>query len=55
MADPGVFLISFRSFQQQYTEKFYTLIWTRIVGVEGEHADHLTTTIATPKLSSLRY
>ena len=28
----------------------YDRIWTRIIGIEGEHIDHLTTTMA-PKIN----
>ena len=44
---PASFLY-FRSFQQQFYSKIvdYSRNRTRIVGVEGEHADHLTTTMA---------
>ena len=41
--------VYFRSFQtQMFTEKMvgFSGIRTRIVGVEGEHAYHLTTTTA---------
>ena len=38
----------FRSFQTQIVHKIvgFSGIWTRIVGLEGEHADHLITTTA---------
>ena len=40
--------VYFRSFQTQIYRKTVGIsgIQTRIVGVEGEHADHLTTTTA---------
>ena len=42
------FFVYFRSFQKQFYRKFvgFSWIWTQIVGVEGEHTDHLTTTTA---------
>ena len=48
MGQPRPLLVYFRSFQQQFYRKIVDLsgIRTRIVGVEGEHADHLTTTTA---------
>ena len=46
-ANPGFFFVSFRSFQKQIFQKIlyisFSGIRTRIVEVEGEHADHLTT------------
>ena len=44
--------VYFHSFQTQYYRKTlgFSGIRTRIVGVEGEHADHLTTTMALPIL-----
>ena len=47
-ADPGLFLFIFVLFKHNYSEKIvgFSGIRTRIVGVEGEHADHLTTTTA---------
>ena len=44
---PGLFLF-FRSFQIQFYRKIvdFSGIRTQIVGIEGEHADHLTTTTA---------
>ena len=48
MGQPSLFFVFFRSFQYQFYRKIVDLsrirIW--IVGVEGEHADHLTTTSA---------
>ena len=47
-ANRGLFLVYFCSFQtQNFTEKTVGVcgIRTRIVRVEGEHADHLTTTV----------
>ena len=48
MAHPGPLFVFFRSFKFNFTEKFldYSGIRTQIVGVEGDHADHLTTTTA---------
>ena len=48
MGQPRPLFVYFRSFQEQFYRKIVDLsgIWTRIVGVEGEHADHLTTTTA---------
>ena len=47
-ANPGLFFVYFRFFKHNNTEKTvgFSGIRTRIVGVEGEHADHLTTTTA---------
>ena len=47
-ANPGLFLFISRSFQTQFYRKTlgFSGIRTWIVGVEGEHADHLTTTTA---------
>ena len=47
-ANPGLFFVYFCSFQKQFYRKIVDLsrIRTRIVGVEGKHADHLTTTTA---------
>ena len=42
---PGLF-IYFRYFRQQFSIVEFIMISTWIVGVEGEHADHLTTTTA---------
>ena len=36
----------FRSFQTQILQETLLTIRTKIVGVEGEHTDHLTTTTA---------
>ena len=49
---PASFFVYFNSVQTQFfTEKTVVVsgIWTRIFGVEGEHANHLTTTTA-PKI-----
>ena len=48
MGQPRPLFVYFRSFQQQFYRKIvdHSGIRTRIVGVEGEHADHLTTTTA---------
>ena len=45
--NPGIFFIPFRYFQTISQNKTYGLrvIRTRIVRVEGKHADHLTTTL----------
>ena len=47
-AFPGHFFVYFRSFQSQILQKNVGVSGnrTRIVGAEGEHADHLTTTTA---------
>ena len=47
-ANPGLFLFIFVLFKHNTIEKTlgFSGIRTRIVGVEGEHADHLTTTTA---------
>ena len=48
MGQPGLFFY-FRSFQTQILQKKtvgFSGIRTRIVGLEGDHADHLTTTTA---------
>ena len=46
MAQPRPLFVYFRSFQIQFYRKIVdsSRIRTQIVGVEGEHADHLTTT-----------
>ena len=48
VGQPRPLFVYFRSFQTQYYRKTlgFSGIRTRIVGVEGEHADHLTTTSA---------
>ena len=49
---PASFLFTyFRSFQQQFYRKYldFSWTWTRIVGIEGKHAGHLTATMA-PKI-----
>ena len=48
MGHPRTLFVYFGSFQQQFLQKIvnFSKIGTRIVGVEGEHADHLTTTAA---------
>ena len=49
MGQPRPLFVSFRSFQSQSLQKNtvdVSRIQTRIVGVEGKHADHLTTTTA---------
>ena len=46
---PQPLFVYFRSFQTQILQKKTTAfsgIWTRIVGIEGEQAHHLTTTTA---------
>ena len=51
---PASFLFIFVLFQTQILQKKivdFTRIWTQIVGVEGEHDDHLTTTTAQINLS----
>ena len=44
VGQPRPLFVYFRSFQTQFYRK--TVGFSRIVGVEGEHADHLTTTTA---------
>ena len=48
VGQPGLFFICFRFFKHNISEKTvgFSGIGTWIVGVEGEHADHLTTTTA---------
>ena len=48
MGQPRPLFVYFRIFQTQYYRKIVDFSWfrTRIVGVEGKHADHLTTTTA---------
>ena len=48
MGQPRHLFVQFRSYQMQFYSQFVVLseIRTRIVRVEGEHADHLTTTTA---------
>ena len=48
MGQPRPLLIYFRSFRQQFCSKMldFSGIRTRIVGLEGDQADHLTTTKA---------
>ena len=47
-ANPGLFLFIFVLFKHNIIEKTldFSGIRTRIIGVVGEHADHLTTTTA---------
>ena len=47
-AIPGLFFVYVHSFQTKYSRKTAGFSWirTQIVGIEGEHADHLTTTTA---------
>ena len=47
-ANHGLFLIIFVLFKHKFFRKTVGVnrIRTRIIGVEGEHADHLTTTSA---------
>ena len=50
-ANPGLFFVYFRSFQTPILHKKtvgFSAIQTRIVGIESEHGDHLTTTTAQP-------
>ena len=56
VGQPRPLFVYFRSFQTQYYRKTigFSRIRTRIVGVEGEHADHLTTTTAPLKLLYLQ-
>ena len=48
MGHPRPLFVYFRSFQTIYRIKTvdFSGIRTRIIGIEGEHADHLTSTIA---------
>ena len=48
MGQPGLFFVYFRSFLTQNLQKTVRVsgIRTRIVRVEGEHTDRLTTTTA---------
>ena len=49
MGKPRPLFVYFRSFQTEIFQKKtvdVSGIWTRIVGVEDKHADHLTTTTA---------
>ena len=49
MVQPRPLFVYFRSFQTQFVKEKTVGFWgirTRIVGVEGEHADNLTTTTA---------
>ena len=48
VGQPRPLFVYFRSFKHNIIEKAlgFSEIQTRIVGVEGEHADHLTTTTA---------
>ena len=40
----GLFFVLFKQFTNKTVE--LSEIWTEIIGVEGKHADHLTTTTA---------
>ena len=46
MVNPGSFLFIFIIFKYAFSRKYvdFSWIWTRIIRVEGKHADHLTTT-----------
>ena len=52
-ANPGLFLFIFILFKHKFTNKTlgFSRIRSRIVGYEGEHDDHLTTTTAHQLLS----
>ena len=53
MGQPGLFLFIFVLIQTQILQKKTVIvsgIWTRIVGVDGEHDDHLTTATAYLKM-----
>ena len=54
MGQPRPFFCLFSLFQKQILQKAvcFSGIRTRIVGIEGEHADHLTTTTAFTELHS---
>ena len=43
-ANPGLFIVYFCSFQTQILYKDFSRIRTRIIRVDGEHADHMTGT-----------
>ena len=51
--NPGLFLFIFVLFNNNSNTKIVDLIWirTRIIGVHGKHADHLTTTTAKGQIS----
>ena len=53
MGRPRPFCCIFNIYKQKFTEKtvVFSRIQTQIVGVEGERADHLTTTTAQIKVS----
>ena len=48
---PAAFSFYVRCFQTVLRDKTFDFsgIWTRIIKVEGEHTDHLTTTTTSPK------
>ena len=50
MDQPGLFFVYIGSFQQQFYRKIVDLggIRARIVGIEGENADHFNTTTTAP-------
>ena len=52
MGQPHLFLYIFVLFKQKFYRKIVDVsgIWTWIMGVEGEHADHLTTTTTPERL-----
>ena len=54
MGTPGLFFVYFGSFQTQILQKItvgFSRIRTEIVGVEGKHADQLTTTTTAPSVA----
>ena len=51
-ANPDLFIFSF--FSNTILQKKFSVIQTGIVGVEGEHANHLTTTTALINVNCLR-
>ena len=55
MPNIGLFLFIFILFKHNFTEKTvdFNRIWTRMAGVEGENADHLTTTTPAPPRAQL--
>ena len=56
-ANPGLVLFIFILFKHKLCIKTVGIsgIWTRIVGVEGEHADHLTITSAQCSYDMLKF
>ena len=52
----GTFLFTFVLFKHNITEKTvdFSGIRTQIIGLEGKHADHLTTTTALPNITCFK-